>query len=207
MGIPRGPEDVTPAWLGSVLKTDVLDVDVTPIGTGQTGATYRVSATYAGRTTGSAELVRDQVVRTGRRGPRTRRARIPLGGRVLLADRRQDAHPHPPGIPLRHLRRRSRCRSAAGRHGTGGTGRSDRRVHTRQRLGWPWKLLRDCTARVGVTRHGWTCHRSPCRNRVTTPRHRDSARSRRWPPTSSSTGSAPTSALRIRKPLWPQCLR
>ena len=46
MGIPRGPEDVTPAWLGSVLKTEVLDVDVTPIGTGQTGATYRVSATY-----------------------------------------------------------------------------------------------------------------------------------------------------------------
>ena len=46
MGIPRGPEDVTPAWLGSVLNTDVLDVEVTPIGTGQTGATYRVSATY-----------------------------------------------------------------------------------------------------------------------------------------------------------------
>jgi Phosphotransferase enzyme family len=47
MGIPRGPEDVTPAWLGSVLKTDVREVDVTPIGTGQTGATYRVSATYS----------------------------------------------------------------------------------------------------------------------------------------------------------------
>src|SRR5215471_10219426 len=45
--IPRGPSDVTPAWLGSVLGTDVRDVDVTPIGTGQTGATYRVSATYA----------------------------------------------------------------------------------------------------------------------------------------------------------------
>jgi Phosphotransferase enzyme family len=45
--IPRGPEDVTPAWLGSVLGADVRDVDVTPIGTGQTGATYRVSATYA----------------------------------------------------------------------------------------------------------------------------------------------------------------
>ncbi len=44
--IPRGPEDVTPAWLGSVLNADVGDVDVTPIGTGQTGATYRVAATY-----------------------------------------------------------------------------------------------------------------------------------------------------------------
>jgi Phosphotransferase enzyme family len=44
--IPRGPEDVTPAWLGSVLGTDVSGVEVTPIGTGQTGATYRVAATY-----------------------------------------------------------------------------------------------------------------------------------------------------------------
>lgn len=47
MSIPRGPNDVTPTWLGSVLGTDVSDVDVTAIGTGQTGATYRVSATYA----------------------------------------------------------------------------------------------------------------------------------------------------------------
>ena len=46
MSIPRGPEDVTPSWLASVLNTDVRGVDVTPIGTGQTGATYRVVATY-----------------------------------------------------------------------------------------------------------------------------------------------------------------
>jgi hypothetical protein len=45
--IPRGPQDVTAAWLGSVLDTEVCDVVVTPIGTGQTGATYRVAATYA----------------------------------------------------------------------------------------------------------------------------------------------------------------
>jgi hypothetical protein len=45
--IPRGPSDVTPSWLGSVLGVDVKDVDISPIGTGQTGATYRVSATYA----------------------------------------------------------------------------------------------------------------------------------------------------------------
>ena len=50
MTIPRGPQDVTPAWLGSALGADVSAVDVTPIGTGQTGATYRVSATYAGDT-------------------------------------------------------------------------------------------------------------------------------------------------------------
>jgi aminoglycoside phosphotransferase (APT) family kinase protein len=47
MTIPRGPADVTSAWLGSVLNTDVRRVEATPIGTGQTGATYRVSATYA----------------------------------------------------------------------------------------------------------------------------------------------------------------
>ncbi|MDT5208655.1 MAG: hypothetical protein QOF67_1070 [Mycobacterium sp.] len=46
--IPRGPEDVTAAWLGSALGAEVKDVDISPIGTGQTGATYRVSATYAG---------------------------------------------------------------------------------------------------------------------------------------------------------------
>jgi aminoglycoside/choline kinase family phosphotransferase len=45
--IPRGPSDVTSEWLGSVLGADVRDVDVTPIGTGQTGATYRASTTYA----------------------------------------------------------------------------------------------------------------------------------------------------------------
>ncbi|MDT5161129.1 MAG: hypothetical protein QOC90_1439, partial [Mycobacterium sp.] len=46
--IPRGPENVTPSWLGSVLGTEVIEVEISPIGTGQTGATYRVSATYAG---------------------------------------------------------------------------------------------------------------------------------------------------------------
>ena len=50
--IPRGPEDVTPAWLSSVLDTDVRGVEVTAIGTGQTGATYRVAATYAGDQSG-----------------------------------------------------------------------------------------------------------------------------------------------------------
>lgn len=47
MSIPRSPADLTPAWLGSVLGAEVTDVDVSAIGTGQTGATYRVTATYA----------------------------------------------------------------------------------------------------------------------------------------------------------------
>ncbi|MCV7221284.1 phosphotransferase family protein [Mycolicibacterium elephantis] len=46
-GIPRGPENVTPDWLGATLGVDVAAVDVAPIGTGQTGATYRLTVTYA----------------------------------------------------------------------------------------------------------------------------------------------------------------
>ncbi|MCV7369490.1 aminoglycoside phosphotransferase [Mycolicibacterium duvalii] len=46
MTIPRSPEDLTAAWLGSVLGTEVSAVDVVAIGTGQTGATYRVTASY-----------------------------------------------------------------------------------------------------------------------------------------------------------------
>lgn len=50
MTIPRNPADITPAWLGAVLDADVSAVEVTAIGTGQTGATYRVTATYTGGT-------------------------------------------------------------------------------------------------------------------------------------------------------------
>jgi hypothetical protein len=45
--IPRHPSDVTSEWLSAVLTADVKEVEVSSIGTGQTGATYRVSATYA----------------------------------------------------------------------------------------------------------------------------------------------------------------
>ncbi|MCV7423572.1 aminoglycoside phosphotransferase family protein [Mycobacterium yunnanensis] len=45
--IPRSPADVTPRWVESVLATDVRSVDVTAIGTGQTGATYRLAVQYA----------------------------------------------------------------------------------------------------------------------------------------------------------------
>ena len=48
MTIPRKPEDLTADWLGGVLGTPVASVEVTAIGTGRTGATYRVAATYAG---------------------------------------------------------------------------------------------------------------------------------------------------------------
>ncbi|MDY6995107.1 MAG: phosphotransferase [Actinomycetota bacterium] len=46
MTIPRKPEDITAQWLASVLDTEVSAVDVSAIGTGQTGATYRIVASY-----------------------------------------------------------------------------------------------------------------------------------------------------------------
>lgn len=52
LSIPRYPGDVTPQWLSAALSgrgtpVEVTDVDVVAIGTGQTGATYRVTARYA----------------------------------------------------------------------------------------------------------------------------------------------------------------
>ncbi|MGV0837924.1 phosphotransferase family protein [Mycolicibacterium thermoresistibile] len=51
LSIPSGPSDVTAAWLSTVLSGDgapvrVASVDVVPIGTGQTGATYRLTVQY-----------------------------------------------------------------------------------------------------------------------------------------------------------------
>ncbi|OHU32931.1 phosphotransferase family protein [Mycobacteroides chelonae] len=46
MTIPAGPSEVTATWLGSALGEQVSSVSVTPVGTGQTGATYRVVPTY-----------------------------------------------------------------------------------------------------------------------------------------------------------------
>ena len=53
MPIPRHPDDVTAEWLSAVLNSgdtavELSAVDVEAIGTGQTGATYRVSVRYAG---------------------------------------------------------------------------------------------------------------------------------------------------------------
>lgn len=50
--IPRGPTDVTPEWTSHALGVEVDAVEVTPIGTGQTGATYRLAVTYAADVTG-----------------------------------------------------------------------------------------------------------------------------------------------------------
>ena len=51
VAIPRYPDDVSAEWLSAVLgagtPVELSSVDVVPIGTGQTGAAYRVSVTYA----------------------------------------------------------------------------------------------------------------------------------------------------------------
>lgn len=49
--IPSRPAEVTPQWLSSVLGADgapveIATVAVAPVGTGQTGATYRLTVTY-----------------------------------------------------------------------------------------------------------------------------------------------------------------
>ena len=50
--IPRRPTDVTPAWLSTVLGVKVTAADIMPVGTGQTGATYRVEVSYASKAAG-----------------------------------------------------------------------------------------------------------------------------------------------------------
>jgi hypothetical protein len=75
--IPRHPTDVTADWLGAVLGADVRSVDVVPIGTGQTGATYRLTAGYAD---GTADLPASFAVKLSSQDD-TVRERVALGYR------------------------------------------------------------------------------------------------------------------------------
>jgi aminoglycoside/choline kinase family phosphotransferase len=75
--IPRHPTDVTAEWLAAVLDTDVHAVDVVPIGTGQTGATYRLTATYAD---GEADMPASFAVKLSSQDE-TVRERVALGYR------------------------------------------------------------------------------------------------------------------------------
>lgn len=76
MRIPRRPTDVTAAWLSTALTATgervVVDgVRVVPVGTGQTGATYRIAASYEANPAGLPETfviklpVLDDAVRGG----------------------------------------------------------------------------------------------------------------------------------------------
>ena len=74
--IPRRPTDVTGEWLSAALSscgapTQVSDVVLGPVGTGQTGATYRIAASYADNPLGMPDTfvlklpVADDDVRAG----------------------------------------------------------------------------------------------------------------------------------------------
>jgi aminoglycoside phosphotransferase (APT) family kinase protein len=45
--IPISPTQITSSWLGSVLGEEISSVSIEAVGTGQTGATYRIIPTYA----------------------------------------------------------------------------------------------------------------------------------------------------------------
>jgi hypothetical protein len=94
MSIPRYPADVTPEWLSAALSdrstpVEVAEVDVVPIGTGQTGATYRVTARYA---TDPGDLPQTFVIKLPAQDD-TVRERVAIGYRsecafyVTVADR------------------------------------------------------------------------------------------------------------------------
>ena len=147
--IPRGPRRCN-AEPGSAPRWGPMsaDVDVTPIGTGQTGATYRVSGDVCGQP-GPARHVRGQAVRPGRRRARAGRARLPVRGRVLRRRRRPHAHPDAAMLLLRHLRRRSGLRPPARRHGARGAGRPDRAAAARR------KRASRCEALAGLHGPSW----------------------------------------------------
>ena len=53
--IPAGPTDLTSSWLSVVLGVDITEVTVSAVGTGQTGATYRLTVRYAGERSGMSD--------------------------------------------------------------------------------------------------------------------------------------------------------
>lgn len=85
-GIPGTPDQVTPAWLTEVLGAPVDAAEVTPIGTGQTGATYRIAVTYSGATDlrGATDLPGSFVVKLPAQDDAVR-------GRVALSYRSEHA--------------------------------------------------------------------------------------------------------------------
>jgi len=86
VSIPRYSGDVTPEWLSAALSghrtgVEVSGVDVVAIGTGQTGATYRVTARYA---TDPGDLPQTFVIKLPA-GDDTVRDRVAIGYRSECA--------------------------------------------------------------------------------------------------------------------------
>lgn len=80
--IPLQPSEVTPVWLSDALRSVSPEVVVdaamvSPVGTGQTGATYRVAVTY---TRGGDQLPSSYVVKLPSQDPEVRQ-RVALGYR------------------------------------------------------------------------------------------------------------------------------
>lgn len=80
--IPAQPSDITPTWLTTVLQglapsVSVQDVTVEPVGTGQTGATYRVGVSFATQGHG---LPRTFIVKLPSQDPEVRQ-RVAMGYR------------------------------------------------------------------------------------------------------------------------------
>jgi hypothetical protein len=78
--IPDGPHHLTADWLSDVLGVPVAEVSVTPVGTGQTGSSYRLSLTYAEDT----PLPSTFVAKLAAEDPDVRQ-RVSLGYRAELA--------------------------------------------------------------------------------------------------------------------------
>ncbi len=116
MPIPRYPDDITAEWLSAVLGGDtpvqLSGVDVVGIGTGQTGATYRVSVTYRGESSlpdtfviklpAQDDTVRDRVTH-----------RLPQRMRLLRRSRRSRESADPAVLLLRDQPRRNGLRAAS----------------------------------------------------------------------------------------------
>ena len=76
----EGPHGLTAEWLGHVLAADVAEVAVTPIGTGQTGSSYRLTVSYPGPT----DLPRTFVAKLPADDPSVRE-RVAFGYRAEVA--------------------------------------------------------------------------------------------------------------------------
>ncbi|MDP9182628.1 MAG: phosphotransferase [Actinomycetota bacterium] len=78
--VPDGAADLTADWLSDALGVEVTDVEVTPVGTGQTGSSHRLTVTYGA----PVDLPATFVAKTGAEDPEVRQ-RVAHGYRAEFA--------------------------------------------------------------------------------------------------------------------------
>ncbi|MQY20959.1 phosphotransferase family protein [Nocardia macrotermitis] len=88
LALPHGPADITASWLSNILGVQIQDALVTPIGTGQTGATYRAQLSFGRAAPASPRTV---VVKLPSQDDAVRE-RVALGYRAEHAFYRDVAH-------------------------------------------------------------------------------------------------------------------